>query len=108
MSRIPTLDQDLASIILHAMEPGIEYDTNEIADMVDMPAKAIYRAVKLMEKEGYLLAKRAGPRRLLQRPVVEMVAARVAPVEAKPLTGYDLGSHMRLCQGSRKPDTGMT
>jgi len=28
-------------------------------------------------------------------------------IDAKPLTGYDLGRHMRLCQGSRKPDTGM-
>ena len=52
--------------------------------------------------------KRAGRARLFQKRDQAMVAARVPPpIEAKPLTGYDLGRHMRLCQGSRKPDTGM-
>ncbi|MFX7739600.1 hypothetical protein [Herbaspirillum huttiense] len=108
MSRAPTIDEAQASIILRAMAPGVDYDTSEIADMVGMPAKSIYRTLKLLEKKGDLLAKRAGPSRLLQRPVAERVAARAEPpIEAKPLTGYDLGQHMRLCQGSRKPDTGM-
>lgn len=108
MSRASSIDEAMAETILLAMKPSVDYDASDVADILDIPATTILRLMRKLEDRGDLIGKRVGKNRFFQKRVKEMIAARVAPVEAKPLTGYDLGQHMRLCQGSRKPDTGMT
>jgi hypothetical protein len=108
MSRQPTINEDLAETILLTMERGVDYEASELADRMELPTRSIYLMLRQLEDRGDLTSKRAGRERLFQKRDPAMVAARVQPpIEAKPLTGYDLGRHMRLCQGSRKPDTGM-
>ncbi|WP_413628794.1 hypothetical protein [Herbaspirillum frisingense] len=108
MSRQPTINEALAETILLAMERGVEYEASELADHLGMPSRSIYLLLRQLEDRGDLTGKRAGRARLFQKRDLAMVAARVQPpIEAKPLTGYDLGRHMRLCEGARKSDTGM-
>lgn len=98
----------ISEMIMSVMEQGTWYTTREIADSLGVTADSIFRQVKALEKRGSLRGRVVGERKQVQLRVVEAVAGPAYLPALKPLTGYDPGQLMRLCEGSRNPKTGMT
>lgn len=100
-----TLIED--SMILGAMEQGTWYKTSDIAELLGVPTLQIYKQVSVLEKHGKLNVDRYGHNKRVQlRPVTSIAGPAYMPA-LKPLTGYDPGALMRMCNASRKADTGM-
>lgn len=94
--------------ILEVMEEGIWYKTSDIARLLGTPTQEIYKTIQEIEKMGKFDVDRYGHnKRVRLRPTTSLAGpAYVAPL--KPLTGYDPGALMRMCNASRKADTGMS
>ncbi|WP_284076298.1 hypothetical protein [Herbaspirillum aquaticum] len=98
----------ISEMVMEVMEPGTWYTTHEIADMLGVEADRIFRQVKALEKDCKLNGRNYNGRKMVQKRVAHAVAGPAYLPPLKPLTGYDPGQLMRLCEGSRNPKTGMT
>ena len=104
----PTSHVSNDEIIMSVMEEGTWYTTHEIADLLGVEAQQIYKQVQMLEKRGKLNGKNYnGKKRVQLRQSYAMPGPMYMP-PLKELTGYDLGVLRRLCEGSRKKETGLT
>ncbi|EJN07810.1 hypothetical protein [Herbaspirillum sp. YR522] len=93
--------------VLEVMEPATWYFTADIADHLGRTPMSIVEVMKKMRGQDLFEIGQAKGRTVYRvKPPRQAAGPRyLAPI--KPLTGYDPGAHMRLCNGGRKAETGM-
>lgn len=98
----------ISEMVMEVMEPGTWYTSAEIANLLGVEVNRIFRQVKALARDGKINSREYNGRFLVQRREHTSVAGPAYLPPLKPLTGYDPGQLMRLCEGSRNPKTGMT
>lgn len=99
--------QSISDAILAAIEPDTWYFTGDIAALLGRPPMSIVEPMKQMRHKGLLeISQSKGKTIFRMKPQREVAGPRyVAP--HKPLTGYDPGALMRLCNAGRNDITGL-
>ncbi|MFJ3048546.1 hypothetical protein ACIPEN_22150 [Herbaspirillum chlorophenolicum] len=93
--------------IIGVMEPEAPYFTTDIADLLGTKPMFIVPVMKQMKFKGLFdVCQIKGKTAYRIREIREPAGPRYQPPN-KPLTGYDPFALQRLCEESRKADTGM-